>query len=74
MGFLSKPSMPTFEIESQKDKFYGYPETYAFILILKTLREKVKEITCRVYKKSVLFLLCLLIRNTAILVSLTTPQ
>lgn len=55
MGFLSKPSMPTFEIESQKDKFYGYPETYAFILILKTLREKVKEITCGVYIKSVLF-------------------
>lgn len=74
MGFLSKLSMPTFEMKSQKDKFYVYPETYAFTLILKTLREKVKEITCGVYITSVLFLLCLLIMNAAILVSLTTPQ
>lgn len=66
--------MPIFEIESQKDNFYVYLETYALILVFKDLGEKKKgkEITCGIYKTSPFFP-CLLM-HTAILVSLTIPQ
>lgn len=47
--------MPIFELESQKDNFYMYPETYALILILKDLGEKGKGFTCGIYKTSPFF-------------------
>lgn len=60
--------MPIFQMESQKDNFYVYPETYALILIFKNLGENGKKITCGTYKTNLfLFYLLMLLSYSCLL-------